>query len=164
MSLHRLHSYFKCRANPCASAACQCGSIVVAIIDSEFTVKALYNARGYLKLKSESLTYPGIALKENQKLEISDMVESCTKKRPASAASSDYKAERRCSQAKARGQTTGRTGQRSAGKNEEPLHGCGGVTRQTHSLQPVTGDPSWRQSTPLRENCPAPATGLDPYQ
>ena len=59
------------------------GSIVVAIIDSEFTVKALYNASGYVKLKSESLTYPGIVLKENQKLEICDMVESCTRKRPA---------------------------------------------------------------------------------
>lgn len=134
------------------------GSIVIAIIDSEFTVKALYNASGYVKLKSESLT---IVLKENQELEICDMVESCTRKRPASAGGSDYKAERRC---KALGQTTGRRGQRSAGKNEEAFHGCGGVTRQAHSLQSVTGAPSWRQSPPCRENCTAPATGLDPYQ
>ncbi len=96
MSLHRLHSYFKCRPIPIHVRVqhARYGSIVIAIIDSEFTVKALYNASGYVKLKSESLTYPGIVLKENQKLEICDMVESCTRKRPASTGSSDYKAER----------------------------------------------------------------------
>ena len=56
------------------------GSIVVAVIDNEFTVKALYNAGGYFKLKAGNPTYPDIVPKENQQMEIWGVVKSCIKR------------------------------------------------------------------------------------
>ena len=56
------------------------GSIVVAVIDNEFTVKALHNAGGVFKLRAGNPTYPDIVPKENQELEIWGVVTSCIKR------------------------------------------------------------------------------------
>ncbi|QXZ11240.1 translesion error-prone DNA polymerase V autoproteolytic subunit [Comamonas sp. Y33R10-2] len=56
------------------------GSIVVAIVDSEFTVKALHNADGVFKLRAGNPTYPDIVPKENQELQIWGVVKSCIKR------------------------------------------------------------------------------------
>ena len=56
------------------------GSIVVAVIDSEFTVKVLHNAGSCRKLKPGNPTYPDIVPKHNQALEIRGVVTSCIKR------------------------------------------------------------------------------------
>lgn len=56
------------------------GSIVVAIIDSEFTVKALHTANGIFKLKAGNPTYPDIIPKDSQELEIWGVVTNCIKR------------------------------------------------------------------------------------
>lgn len=54
--------------------------IVVAIIDGEFTVKALHQVNGTFRLKAGNPTYPDIVPKENQTLEIWGVVTSCVKR------------------------------------------------------------------------------------
>lgn len=56
------------------------GQIVVAVIDSDFTVKKLHYACGYIKLKAGNPTYPDIVPKEGQTLEIWGVVTSCIKR------------------------------------------------------------------------------------
>ena len=56
------------------------GSIIVAVIDNEFTVKALHNAGGVFKLRAGNPTYPDIVPKENQELKIWGVVTSCIKR------------------------------------------------------------------------------------
>ncbi|MEQ6475066.1 translesion error-prone DNA polymerase V autoproteolytic subunit [Comamonas sp. wu1-DMT] len=56
------------------------GSIVVAIIDSDFTVKVLHTASGSCKLRAGNPTYPDIVPKEGQTLEIWGVVTSCIKR------------------------------------------------------------------------------------
>lgn len=56
------------------------GSIVVAVIDSEFTVRILHNAGSCFKLKAGNLTYPDIVPKENQELKIWGVVTCCIKR------------------------------------------------------------------------------------
>lgn len=56
------------------------GSIVVAVIDNDFTVKVLHNAGGAFKLRAGNPTYPDIVPKENQELEIWGVVTSCIKR------------------------------------------------------------------------------------
>ena len=46
------------------------GHIVVAIIDSEFTLKKLFNAGGHMRLKAGNATYPDIVPKDGQTVEI----------------------------------------------------------------------------------------------
>ena len=55
-------------------------SIVVAIVDGEFTVKALHQVNGIFKLKAGNPTYPDIVPKEGQSLEIWGVVKSCIKR------------------------------------------------------------------------------------
>lgn len=54
--------------------------IVVAIIDGEFTVKALHQVNGTFRLKAGNPTYPDIVPKENQTLEIWGVVTACVKR------------------------------------------------------------------------------------
>ena len=56
------------------------GSIVVAIVDGEFTWKALHQANGVFKLKAGNPTYPDIVPKDGQSLEIWGVVKSCIKR------------------------------------------------------------------------------------
>ncbi|MNU10793.1 DNA polymerase V subunit UmuD [compost metagenome] len=56
------------------------GHIVVAIVDSEFTVKYLYQAGGAVRLKAGSPTYPDIIPKGEQTMEIWGVVTSCIKR------------------------------------------------------------------------------------
>lgn len=56
------------------------GSIVVAVLDNDFTVKVLHNAGGCFKLRAGNPTYPDIVPKENQELEIWGVVTSCIKR------------------------------------------------------------------------------------
>lgn len=56
------------------------GSIVVAVLDNDFTVKVLHNAGGCFKLRAGNPTYPDIVPKENQELEIWGVVKSCIKR------------------------------------------------------------------------------------
>lgn len=56
------------------------GQIVVAVIDSDFTVKKLHHACGIIKLKAGNPTYPDIVPKEGQTLEIWGVVTSCIKR------------------------------------------------------------------------------------
>ncbi|MEN2388575.1 MULTISPECIES: translesion error-prone DNA polymerase V autoproteolytic subunit [unclassified Comamonas] len=56
------------------------GSIVVAVIDSDFTVKVLHTASGSCKLRAGNPTYPDIVPKEGQTLEIWGVVTSCIKR------------------------------------------------------------------------------------
>ncbi len=56
------------------------GSIVVALLDNDFTVKVLHNAGGCFKLKAGNPTYPDIVPKENQELAIWGVVKSCIKR------------------------------------------------------------------------------------
>lgn len=55
------------------------GSIVVAVIEGEFTIKKLFKAAGMVKLKAGNPTYPDITPKEGQCLEIWGVVTSCIK-------------------------------------------------------------------------------------
>ena len=55
-------------------------SIVVAIVDGEFTWKALHQANGVFKLKAGNPTYPDIVPKDGQSLEIWGVVKSCIKR------------------------------------------------------------------------------------
>lgn len=54
--------------------------IVVAIIDSEFTVKALHMTNGTVRLKAGNPTYPDIVPKESQSFEIWGVVTNCVKR------------------------------------------------------------------------------------
>lgn len=56
------------------------GSIVVAVLDNDFTVKVLHNAGGALRLRAGNPSYPDIVPKENQELEIWGVVTSCIKR------------------------------------------------------------------------------------
>lgn len=56
------------------------GHIVVAIVDSEFTVKYLYQAGGVVRLKAGNPTYPDIIPKGDQTMEIWGVVTSCIKR------------------------------------------------------------------------------------
>lgn len=56
------------------------GSIVVAIVDGDFTVKALHQVNGIFKLKAGNPIYPEIVPKDGQDLEIWGVVTSCVKR------------------------------------------------------------------------------------
>lgn len=56
------------------------GHIVVAIVDSEFTVKYLYQSGDVVRLKACNPTYPDIIPKGKQTLEILGVVTSCIKR------------------------------------------------------------------------------------
>lgn len=58
----------------------QHGSIVVAVLDGEFTVKQLYKRAGRFKLKAGNPTYPDIIPCADQVLEIWGVVTACIKK------------------------------------------------------------------------------------
>lgn len=53
--------------------------IVVAVIDGEFTLKALHQVNGTFRLKAGNPTYPDIVPKPDQTLEIWGVVKSCIK-------------------------------------------------------------------------------------
>ena len=56
------------------------GCIVVAILDSEFTVKLLHQVIGTYRLKAGNLTYLDIVPREGQTLEIWGVVTACIKR------------------------------------------------------------------------------------
>ena len=56
------------------------GCIVVAILDSEFTVKLLQQVNGIYRLKAGNRTYPDIVPREGQTLEIWGVVTACVKR------------------------------------------------------------------------------------
>ena len=56
------------------------GCIVVAILDSEFTVKLLHQVNGTYRLKAGNRTYPDIIPREGQTLEIWGVVTACVKR------------------------------------------------------------------------------------
>lgn len=56
------------------------GNIVVAVVDGEYTVKALYQTNDELMLKAGNRDYPDIVLREGQILEIWGVVASCIKR------------------------------------------------------------------------------------
>ena len=56
------------------------GCIVVAILDSEFTVKMLHQVNGTFRLKAGNRTYPDIVPREGQTLEIWGVVTACVKR------------------------------------------------------------------------------------
>lgn len=58
----------------------QHASIVVAVVDGEFTVKALHEVNGAFKLKAGNATYPDIVPEDGQSLEIWGVVKSCIKR------------------------------------------------------------------------------------
>jgi DNA polymerase V len=55
------------------------GSIVVAVVDGEVTVKQLYKRNGQVKLKSGNPTFPDITFKEGQQLVIWGVVQHAIK-------------------------------------------------------------------------------------
>ena len=55
------------------------GSIVVAVLDGEFTVKSLHSMYGVIKLRAGNATYPDIIPKEGQDLDIWGVVTHCIK-------------------------------------------------------------------------------------
>ena len=55
-------------------------SIVVAVIDDDFTVKYLYKRNGRVKLQAANPTYPDIVPHDGQTLEIWGVVTSCIKR------------------------------------------------------------------------------------
>ena len=55
-------------------------SIVVAVVDGEFTVKALHQVNGFFQLKAGNPTYPDIVPEDDQSLEIWGVVKSCIKR------------------------------------------------------------------------------------
>ena len=56
------------------------GNIVVAVVDGEYTVKALYQTNDMLRLKAGNPDYPDIVPREGQILEIWGVVTSCIKR------------------------------------------------------------------------------------
>lgn len=58
------------------------GHIVVAVLDSEFTVKKLYQRAGRMKLRAGNPTYPDIIPGDGQTLEVWGVVTSCIKQFP----------------------------------------------------------------------------------
>jgi DNA polymerase V len=54
--------------------------IVVAVVDGEFTVKVLHQRAGRMKLKAANPTYPDIAPKESQTIEVWGVVTSAIKR------------------------------------------------------------------------------------
>ena len=58
----------------------QHGSIVVAVLDGEFTVKQLYKRAGRFKLKAGNPTYPDIIPTADQVVEIWGVVTACIKR------------------------------------------------------------------------------------
>lgn len=58
------------------------GHIVVAVVDGEFTVKYLHQRAGRVKLRPANPTYPDIAFKEGQTLEIWGVVTASIKRFP----------------------------------------------------------------------------------
>ena len=55
-------------------------SIVVAIVDGDFTVKQLYQRQGRIKLKAANPTFPDIVPKDGQTVEVWGVVSSCIKR------------------------------------------------------------------------------------
>ena len=55
-------------------------SIVVAVVDGEFTVKALHQVNGVFQLKAGNPAYPDIVPEDDQSLEIWGVVKSCIKR------------------------------------------------------------------------------------
>ena len=55
------------------------GSIVVAIIDGECTVKYLHQRAGRIKLKAANPTYPDIVPRDSQTIEVWGVVRGCVK-------------------------------------------------------------------------------------
>jgi len=58
----------------------QHGSIVVAVLDGEFTVKQLYKRAGRFKLKAGNPTYPDIIPGADQVVELWGVVTACIKR------------------------------------------------------------------------------------
>lgn len=56
--------------------------IVVAVVDGDFTVKQLYQRQGRIKLKAANPTFPDIAPKDGQTIEIWGVVTSSIKQFP----------------------------------------------------------------------------------
>lgn len=56
------------------------GSIVVAVVDNEFTCKVLYRRGGLVKLLAANPDYPDIVPKEAQEIQIWGVVTSCIKR------------------------------------------------------------------------------------
>lgn len=52
----------------------QHGSIVIAIVDNEFTCKKLFQRNGRIRLPAANPTYPNIRPKEDQIIEVWDVV------------------------------------------------------------------------------------------
>lgn len=57
--------------------------IVIAVVDGEFTVKKLYSLNGRVLLRAGNPTYPDIAPKEGQTIEVWGVVTWCLKRFPA---------------------------------------------------------------------------------
>ena len=55
------------------------GSIVVAMVDGECTVKYLYQRAGRIKLRAANPTYPDIVPKDSQTIEVWGVVRGCVK-------------------------------------------------------------------------------------
>jgi len=55
------------------------GSIVVAIVDGECTVKYLYQRAGRIKLRAANPTYPDIIPRDSQTIEVWGVVSGCVK-------------------------------------------------------------------------------------
>ena len=55
------------------------GSIVVALLDNDFTVKVLYNAGGNFRLRAGNPTYPDIIPRDSQTIEVWGVVRGCVK-------------------------------------------------------------------------------------
>lgn len=55
-------------------------SIVVAVVDGDFTIKSLYQRAGRIKLRAANPTYPDIVPKDGQTLEIWGVVTAAIKR------------------------------------------------------------------------------------
>nr|BDH38372.1 translesion error-prone DNA polymerase V autoproteolytic subunit [Acidovorax sp. SUPP3334] len=55
------------------------GHIVIAVVDSEFTCKRLYQMRGRMRLQAGNPTYPDIIPRDGQTIEIWGVVTTCIK-------------------------------------------------------------------------------------
>lgn len=56
------------------------GHVVVAVVDSEFTVKYLHQRAGRVRLKAANPTFPDIIPKDGQTVEVWGVVSSCIKR------------------------------------------------------------------------------------
>ena len=59
------------------------GSIVLAIVDNECTVKRLYQRAGRMKLRAENPTFADIVPRDGQTIEVWGVVTGCVKLFPA---------------------------------------------------------------------------------